>query len=152
MNIKKKRIAFGLLQKDVLKDTGLLSKIENGKALPCPEDIDRMARLFECSPKELFMPDEIAYFGDKVVGIKLPSESKKRANKAICKPTMTRKCFWLDRKTNEALSDAIKALGYRSMQAWFEEAVEETIKQTSPIEEEKYYVNSDIMGREEIYQ
>ena len=93
MNIHEKRIAAGLLQKDVMKDTGLLSKIENGKALPCPDDIERMAVLFNCKPQELFTGEEDAFFKKTFAGGKLYSHSAKNGNKAVCKPVKMRKCF-----------------------------------------------------------
>lgn len=151
MNIKEKRLAKGLLQKDVLKDTGLLSKIENGKAVACPKDAKRMAILFGCETRELFTDEEDAFFGKTFAGGKFCHAKAKRENRAVCKPDMMRKCFWLGRKTNEAFSDAIKALGFSTAQEWFSKAVDETITQVTA-EEEKIYCNSDYMGREEITQ
>lgn len=152
MNIREKRIAKGLLQKDVLKDTSLLSKIENGKAIACPKDAKRMAVLFECEPRELFTGEESAFFGKTFVGVKVTAGEEKNENRAICKPERTiRKCFRLDRGTNEAFSDAVRELGFKTAQEWFLKAVDETITQVTGAEE-KNYCNSDYMGREEISQ
>lgn len=151
MNIREKRLEKNLLQKDVLKDTGLLSKIENGKAIACPEDIERMAKLFECSPRELFSDEEAAYFEDTLSCGKSNSTKAKTADKTVCKPQKKRKCFWIERNTDEVFSDSLKALGFSSAQDWFNEVVEETIYEASG-KPETEYTSSDYMGREEIYQ
>ncbi len=147
MNIKEMRIRKGLLQKDVLTDIGLLSKIENGKALTCPSDTERIASLFEVSPKDLFTDEETVFFGDKLFGGNFVEEKQKKANKGVCKSEKLRKCFWLDRKTNDILNSAVKTLGHATTQEWFNIVVDETIRTAFP-EEEAEYVNSDYMGRE----
>ena len=58
MKLKEKREELGLVQADVAKQVGipqsLLSYIENYKALPIPETMERLVQLFGCSVTDLY--------------------------------------------------------------------------------------------------
>ncbi len=162
MNIKDKRVERGLLQKDIMADVSLYSKIENGKALSTPKDSERLAKIFGCEIQELFSENELSFFDGVLRGFnstedeggKLLAAEEKAAARAICKPEkrhlgFVRKCYWLNKTRNKDFSKAIVKLGYKTAQAWFSAVVDEAIEQAESFDPETRFYYSDYMGKEE---
>lgn len=141
MLLAEKRIAKGLQQKEMLKDVGLYSKIENGKAIAIPEDCEKFAEVLECKVKELFDEKELLFFGkvlslekgDTEIGKEFAVEDPKIVSTPVCKSLkkhfeQTRKCYWLGKTRNAELKRIIEAEGFRTEQDWFSYIVDREIE------------------------
>ncbi len=62
MNIKKKRMFFGLTQKDLAEkikvDRSTVAKWENGESMPRAEKLIQLAKLFDCTVDEFLEKGE----------------------------------------------------------------------------------------------
>lgn len=144
MKLSERRISRGLQQKEVMKDVGLYSKIENGKALAVEKDCERFAQLFGCELPELFDDSELLFFKkllsfDKrypAEGKKFVAEDPKIVSTPTCKPQkrhieLIRKCYRLNRTRNEKLKRIIAAEGFRTEQDWYNFVVDEEIEKAA---------------------
>ena len=144
MKLSEKRIFAGLQQKEVMKDVGLYSKIENGKALAVEEDCKRFAELFGCELPELFEEKELDFFkrllkaesGLYLETATFAEREPKIVSAPICKPVkrhieLVRKCYRLNRTRNEQLKRIIAAEGFRTEQDWYSYIVDQEIEKTA---------------------
>lgn len=90
MNIKELRLSAGLQQKQLLKDEGLISKIETGKAFPSFADAEMIAAKLGVPEIDLYTDEEIEHlkrliFDRLPQGVKVYEEDTKTAEKGVCK-------------------------------------------------------------------
>lgn len=144
MKLSEKRIASQLQQKEVMKDIGLYSKIETGKAIAIEEDCERFAEFFGCELPELFEEKELDFF-KRLLSLKYGGfdEDKEFADKEpkivstpICKSVkrhieQTRKCYWLNKTRNEKLKKVIEAEGFKTEQDWYNYIVDREIEKAA---------------------
>ena len=144
MKLAERRICSGLKQKDVMKDTGLYSKIESGKALAVESDCERFAELFKCEVSDLFEEKELLFF-EKVLSLdngtlekdkEFATEEPKIVAEPICKPAkkhieLTRKCYWLNHSRSEKLKRIVHAEGFKTEQEWFSYIVDREIEKAA---------------------
>ena len=144
MELAEKRIARQLQQKEVMKDIGLYSKIETGKAIAIEEDCERFAELFGCELPELFEEKELDFFrrllslkyGGFDEGKEFADKEPKIVSTPICKPVkrhieLIRKCYRLNKTRNEKLKKVIAAEGFRTEQDWYNFIVDREIEKTA---------------------
>lgn len=144
MKLSTIRSEKGFSQKDMMRDVGLYSKIETGKAIAIPEDCRRFAEMLGVSEAELFTESEAEYFGGlfkgqeailsggkEFDGIKL-----KIVSVPVCKSQkrhfeQLRKCYWLGKTRNEELKRIIAAEGFRTEQEWYSYIVDQEIEKAA---------------------
>jgi transcriptional regulator with XRE-family HTH domain len=144
MELAEKRIAAGLKQKEVMKDVGLYSKIESGKAIAVESDCERFAKLFDCEMTDLFEEKELLFF-ERVLSLdkadieedkEFAVQEAKIVSEPICKPQkkhieLTRKCYWLNHTRSEKLKQIIRKQGFKSEQEWFSYIVDLEIEKAA---------------------
>lgn len=141
MNLSKFRTEKGLQQKDLMKDVGLYSKIENGKVIAIEEDCERFAEVFNCELPDLFEEKELIFFERVLKPCKdnfdLSKEFAENRPKLsftlICKSVkrhieLIRKCYRLNRSRNEKLKRIIAAEGFKTEQEWYNFIVDREIE------------------------
>ena len=125
-----------------MKDIGLYSKIENGKALAVESDCDRFAKLFECEVSDLFEGKELLFF-EKVLsldkggfeeGKEFADREPKIVSAPICKSQkrhieLIRKCYRLNKTRNARLKQIIA--GFRTEQDWYNFIVDREIEKAA---------------------
>lgn len=144
MKIAEMRIEKKIFQKEMMKDGGLYSKMENGKCLPTEEDARRFAKILDCGVSDLFERDELSYFKsvldeDSQKGSRLPFETEKSEGRLVCKPDrevkrhigLTRKCYWLNKTRSARLREVILSQGFRTEQEWFSFMVDREIEEAA---------------------
>ena len=144
MKLSEKRIASQLQQKEVMKDIGLYSKIETGKAIAIEEDCERFAELFKCELPELFEEKELDFFkrllslkyGGFDEGEEFADKEPKIVSTPICKSAkrhieQTRKCYWLNKTRNEKLKKVIETEGFKTEQDWYNYIVDREIEKAA---------------------
>lgn len=113
MELKKIRVERNLTQREVcervgVKNTPLLSNMENGLCNPTPAQFMAMCGLYECEPRALARPEEVRYCinrtGDRH---KLGGRIQHR----------------LSPERLEAVKEAVQMCGYGTVQAWLETCV-----------------------------
>ncbi|MBO5715068.1 MAG: helix-turn-helix transcriptional regulator [Clostridia bacterium] len=144
MELADKRVSLGFSQREIMKDVGLYSKIETGKAIAIEEDCNRFAELFGCELPELFEEKELDFFR-RLLSLKYGSfeedkefadKEAKTASAPICKSAkrhieQLRKCYWLNKTRNEELKRIISSKGFRTEQDWFNFVVDEEIEKAA---------------------
>lgn len=144
MKLSEMRIRKGFQQKELMKDVGLYSKIENGKALAVESDCDRFAKLFECEVSDLFEEKELLFF-EKVLsldkggfeeGKEFADREPKIVSAPICKSQkrhieLIRKCYRLNKTRNARLKQIIAAQGFRTEQDWYNFIVDREIEKAA---------------------
>ncbi len=144
MNLSEMRIRKGLQQKELMKDIGLYSKIENGKALAVESDCERFAEIFGCRVEELFTEKEFEFFGrllkaengDLISNKEFADREPKIVSVPICKSQkrhieLIRKCYRLNRTRNARLKQIIAAQGFRTEQDWYNYIVDREIEKAA---------------------
>jgi transcriptional regulator with XRE-family HTH domain len=144
MKLSEKRLAAGLKQKEVMKDVGLYSKIESGKALAVEKDCNKFAELFDCELTDLFEESELLFFerllkldkGALEEGKEFAVEEPKIVTSPVCKSAkkhieLTRKCYWLNHTRSEKLKHIIHQQGFKSEQEWFSYMVDLEIEKAA---------------------
>ncbi|MBR5202669.1 MAG: helix-turn-helix transcriptional regulator [Clostridia bacterium] len=144
MKLNEKRVLKGLQQKEVMKDVGLYSKIENGKAIAVEPDCERFAQLFGCELEDLFEEKELLFFkrllslekGHKEEGKEFADQEPKIVSAPICKSQkrhieLTRKCYWLNRTRSERLKQIIHKEGFKTEQDWYSYIVDREIEKAA---------------------
>ena len=127
-----------------MKDVGLYSKIESGKALAVESDCERFAELFKCEVSDLFEEKELLFFerllrlGSNTLeqGKEFATEEPKIVAEPICKPPkkhieLTRKCYWLNHTRSERLNQIVRAKGFKTEQEWFSYIVDLEIEKAA---------------------
>ena len=111
MRLKELRIAKGRQQKELAQKIGtdepMMSKFENYKCLPIPEQMDRLVKELGCSIDDIYEPHEVYY----QVG-KPKAEIKKKT------PTVYNLSVRLPRESKSFLKKALKKCGFKDITAW----------------------------------
>ena len=106
-----------------------MSYIVMGKVLPTKTGLDYLCEVFDCTPTDLYAPDDINLLSvgaepiDEAVRFEPSNVSKSgRQHDGMCEL-----CAWLRPYEKEALANAVSDLGYRSIAEWLREMIRNTV-------------------------
>jgi transcriptional regulator with XRE-family HTH domain len=109
MRLKELRIAKGRQQKELAQKIGtdepMMSKFENYKCLPIPEQMNRLVEELGCSIDDIYEPHEVYYQRGNTT-------AKKKS------PTVYNLSVRLPRESKSFLKKALKKCGFKDITAW----------------------------------
>ena len=136
-NIRAKLDEHGFTQIEAAKqmpdnvDRVGMSFIVTGKVLPTRGGLEALCSLLDCTPTDLYDPDDIDLLGvgssgddiDESVRLDLNVTPKSgRQHDGMCELRA-----WLRPSEKEALANAVTDLGYRSVAEWLREMIRNTV-------------------------
>ena len=105
-------------------DVTMYSRFENYRALPIPEDFERIIEALNCTPNEVYSPDEVRL---------LPNANRVEATggaRATADPTEYKMTVRLDNGCREVLTkEVLQKCGYKSIGEWITACIQKLKRQ-----------------------
>ena len=123
-------------------DKVVMSYIENGRALPTKDGLEKMCDIFSCKPADIYATDDLNLLSVKrEPEAAQPTKGKRRdtqqetrlqnlrADTAEQREGMEQVRVWMAADEKAALFKAISGLGYRSVSEWMREKYRATLRE-----------------------
>lgn len=127
-------------------DPTMYSRFENYRALPIPEDFEKIVEALNCSPSEVYIPEEVRLLPDIA---KVEAVGGTRRNR---EPSDYKMTVRLENKHRDVLTkEVLQKCGYKSINEWVIACVERLKKQYEAIKRsEQKKTSSKISKMEEV--
>lgn len=108
--------------------------IEQGKALPTPQDMQSLCKALDCAPGDIYRPEDMDLSGVADKGA-APDRRKSRGGRQHGDMVEIR--CWFHPSEKQALEDTLAALGYRNTAEWLREMYRNTVARARRLQARK---------------